>query len=190
MRYVALLFVLGAILPEVARAQAPTPEKVAAELHSAFVQADFRRMSTYLADTLLFDGEVEVVTIARQGTDRTHTAREFNEGITARDENQRLGPGWVSVTATRDGLVSSYEKLIERIGRDRWTSIMRSTEPSIVRVEADGASYRYSKAGDVIVRFFVRNPTRANVNSLDEAVLFILRRANGSYRVVAHFADM
>ena len=91
--------------------------------------------------------------------------------------------------ATRDGLASSYERIVEKVDRERWTSIMRSTEPSILRADVDGVPHRYCRAGDLVVRFFVRDVNRANPESLDEAVLFVPRDVNGGLRVVAHFAD-
>ena len=137
-------------------------EAVAQQFFEAFTNADLEKMKQHFGDEILFDG------------DRRFIPREVL------DEPTKL---------TQRQLADAYARLFERVGRKRWNELFQKSKPSLTKCTADGVPIKLAKQGDYVHDLHFREAVKGKRAGLDEAVIFVFRKVDGTYRIVAHYAD-
>jgi hypothetical protein len=147
-----------------ARSEAPQAsvadaEKAAAAFFQGFVAGDVTRMKDHFAEKVRIEGDIRFLSPA------------------------------ADQTVTRDQLADGYAKFFEKIGREKWTGLMKNAKPTLTRAAKDGELLSFVKAGDFVYDLHFREAVRGERSDLDEAILFVLRDVNGKPTIVAHYAD-
>jgi hypothetical protein len=137
-------------------ADAAEANSTAKALGEVFVAADLARLKEHFAERVQFAGDLRFVS--------------------------RTGTGQVEIT--RDELAAAYERLFNGVGRDRWTTMMKATNPAMSRAAKDAEKFPFVKAGEYIYELRLAGRTGA-----DDVIVFVLRRIDGKFRVVGHWAD-
>jgi hypothetical protein len=134
-------------------------EKAAAAFFQGFVAGDVTRMKDHFAEKVRIEGDMRFLSPA------------------------------ADQTVTRDQLADGYGKFFEKIGREKWTGLMKNAKPTLTRAAKDGELLTFVKAGDFLYDLHFREALRGERSDLDEAILFVLRDVNGKPTIVAHYAD-
>lgn len=96
------------------------------------------------------------------------------------------------VELTREQLTEAYTKMLNAMGRDRWTTILKQAKPIIRRAVSDESHAEdtngilpanFIKAGEHVLEL------KFPGSGIDDVVLFVLRAIDGKFKVVAHWAD-
>jgi hypothetical protein len=164
-KYVFTVLLIAAVAAPAtvcAAAEADDVERVAAQFFEAFIHADVDKMGQHFADKVLFDGEEQFI------------------GREALDEPAEL---------TKTELSDAYRKLFKKIGRERWSGLLKRVKPTLSEVTEDEKPVRLAKAGDYVYDLHFREAIKGKRRGLDEAILFVFRKVDGKFRIVAHFAD-
>jgi hypothetical protein len=135
---------------------------VAKEFLKAVTETDAKKMKGHFADKVLVAGDLRFV---------------------APDAGRK--PTEVS----KDQLADAYAKLFERIGRGKWTDLLKKVQPTLSKATKDGEYLEFVKAGDYVYDLHFREALKGRRKGLDEAVIFVFRKVDGRNRIVAHFAD-
>jgi hypothetical protein len=162
-------------------AQRLSIDTVAVRVHTAFAASDFTALGKWFADTVLFDGEVQVL---MKGASAGMTL--YDSTVVVRS-GEILERGWIAATLTSTALTTSYNHFANKVGRPRLTAILKQRPWKLLRSDRDGFPYRHVKAGDYVTFLHLRTDEPPEV--LDEAVVFVFRQVDGAYRIVAHLAD-
>jgi hypothetical protein len=145
--------------PRAAQAPAAEVEKAAAAFLQAFLAADASRMKDYFADKVRIDGDMRFLTPAADGT------------------------------VTRDQLADGYAKFFEKIGREKWTGVIKNAKPTLTRATKDGELLDFVRAADFVYDLHFREALRGQRSDLDEAIVFVFRDVAGKPAIVGHYAD-
>ena len=89
----------------------------------------------------------------------------------------------------RRQLADAYSKLFERVPVEKWKQLLDKSKPSLLEAPADGEPVKFAKKGDYVYDLHFREAIKGQRAGLDEAVIFVFRKVDGKYRIVAHFAD-
>lgn len=145
--------------PAAAQASEGAADKAAAAFFQAFVSADVTRMKDHFAEKIRIDGDMRFLTPAPDQT------------------------------VTRDQLAEGYDKFFERIGREKWTGLIKNAKPTLTRAAKDGELLAFVKAGDLVYDVHFREAIRGQRSDLDEAIVFVFRDIAGKPVIVGHYAD-
>lgn len=139
-------------------------ETVAAALKHAFVNADAKELKAYFAPKVLYIGEGRFI---------DPNVMKFNE----------------PTEITAEKLSQSYAKFADRVGKDKWKVVFGKVNPTLKKAEKDGELFKPIKAGDFIYDLHFRESVKGKRNGFDEAVIFVFRKVDGKFKVVAHLND-
>ena len=138
------------------------PKAVAKRFLKAFADADVEKMQQHFADQVLFHGEPRFIGRAKLDKPTELTKRQLSD---------------------------AYAKLFKRVGREKWNQLFKKTKPTLTKATADGKPIHLAKKGDYVYDLHFREATKGKRAGLDEAVIFVFRKVDNKYRIVAHFAD-
>lgn len=140
----------------------PQAKATAKQFFKVFTGADVEKMKEYFADQILFDGERRFI-----GRDKLDNPAAL----------------------TKRQLADAYSKLFERVPVEKWKQLLDKSKPSLLEAPADGEPVKFAKKGDYVYDLHFREAIKGQRAGLDEAVIFVFRKVDGKYRIVAHFAD-
>jgi hypothetical protein len=90
-----------------------------------------------------------------------------------------------ALTVPRDELIAGYQRMIEKIGRDKWVKIFAKVPAERVVVTSTVAAAESAalgtQAGDLVLK--------VRPGEKDDTFSYVLRKGNGSWQVVAELAD-
>ena len=92
---------------------------------------------------------------------------------------ERLG----QVVVTRDQLAQAYTRLFADAGRAEWSELIGALRSTLQRAARDGQP-PLASAGD-----YVYTLTQPGRSGPDDSLVFIFRRIEDRWRIVAHWAD-
>jgi hypothetical protein len=148
-----------AVRPVAAQISGADAEKAAAAFLQAFVSGDVTRMKEHFAEKVRIDGDLRFLSPA------------------------------ADQTVTRDQLADGYGQFFERIGREKWTGLIKNAKPTLTRAAKDGEVVTFVKAGDFVYDLHFREAVRGARSDLDEAIVFVFRDIGGKPMIVGHYAD-
>jgi hypothetical protein len=167
--------------PSILDAQRLQIDSIAAQLQSALATAEFTAFTKWFADSVRFDGEVQVL------MDRVGGRLVLHDSTVMERSAEALHPGWIAAVVRKESLVKSYDRMVEKAGRERFTGLLRDRRWQVLRADRDGFPYRHGRAGDYVLYTHLRTDEPPDV--LDEVVIFVIRETTNGLRVVAHLAD-
>ena len=137
-------------------------DQVAKRFFKAFTEADVTKMKEHFGDKILFDGDHRFIGGDQAAEPTELTKRQFSD---------------------------AYSKLFASVGREKWKKAFEMPQPTLVQAPADGKPIALAKKGDYVYDVRFRETNKGQRAGLDEAVIFIFRKVDGRYRIVAHYAD-
>jgi hypothetical protein len=142
-------------------------EKLGAVIFEAFAAGDTEKLKASLPAKVLFLGEPRLIGIEPDG-----------------------GLQKTPIDVEAEKLVAGYAKVIEKVGKEKWIEMTKKCKPTLEKATADGKPLPFVKAGDFVYDLHFREAIKGKARGLDEAILFVLRRVDGKFVVVGHFADL
>ena len=139
-------------------------EKTMQKFYTVFSGANAEAMTPFLADEILFVGEAEI------------------GGKVAWERPVKL---------SRKNLLAGYTKVFARWGQQDWAKLTKKAKPSakISRKDQKLVDFGLAKEGDIIFDVHFREAKKGERNDYDEAIVFIVRKVEGEYIVVANVGD-
>jgi hypothetical protein len=85
---------------------------------------------------------------------------------------------------TRDELTKAYARMFAAMGRDNFAAVVKSAVRELKPIAKDGELFSVTKTGDWV--YSLSLPGRTGD---DDVLMFVFRRVDGGYRIIAHWAD-
>lgn len=166
---------LTTTLPVIEPISAP-PElrTVVNAIRDAFADGNFQEWQSYLANEIRFDGDRDIGSMLRQKT---------------LVEGEALGARWISAHTNRNSLIRAYETFMLRQPTEQLAAILAWGSPKLTPVMHDGQHFERARRGDWVLDLDWGAAWGLMNDGLNNDVLFVLRRVDGRFQVIAHFAD-
>ncbi|MEX2187379.1 MAG: hypothetical protein WD875_11310 [Pirellulales bacterium] len=143
-------------------------EKAAAAVFEAYSAGDMKKLTGHFAEKVKFMGEPRIVF----------------------DSPPEPGLVGKPIDVETAKLVDGYAKVVEKVGKEKWSVMLKKCIPTLERATAKDMPIPTVEVGDFVYDLHFREATKGKRRGYDEAIIFVLRKVDGKFVVVGHFADL